>query len=147
MKKLFLLSAIIITFAVGFGCSSARPGEFSSSDRLTEKEQEDLINFARFFLTRGNKFATSDQKTYINFTKPEFTILYTGPKQGKATMSWKLKTKTIRAIASGKLLSDDMRWQVKVAKHSNIKITKNAPLNSQRPQFTRKDVEALKKIK
>jgi hypothetical protein len=62
-------------------------------------------------------------------------------------MSWKLKTKTIRAIASGKLLSDDMRWQVKVAKHSNIKITKNAPLNSQRPKFTRKDVEALKKIK
>ncbi|MCP3967728.1 MAG: hypothetical protein GY750_00200 [Lentisphaerae bacterium] len=137
MVVLFLLAG---TFCVP-GCSSSGNGD---SNKLTDKEKTDLVNFARYFLTKNDKFATQKQKAYILKNEPTMKIHYIAPKTGKAVMDWVLKDKTLRVICRGEFCTDKMQWKVAVYKSSKPKvISSGASYSPNKKKLTRDDFSDL----
>ncbi|QSH40903.1 hypothetical protein P0136_10800 [Lentisphaerota bacterium ZTH] len=109
------------------GClAAADSGDVSEYNQLSEKEKADLVNFARYFLTKNDKFATQEQKAYILKTPPEMKVHYIAPKTGKAVMDWNLEDKVIRVICRGEFCTDRMQWKVAIYKKGRVKINSDA---------------------
>lgn len=122
MSKMILsLAASVLILS---GCSSIGLG----SGKLSESEKLTIIDMARYTITRmkkNRKFATAAEADMINKTMPDVKVLYSGPRQGKMTMSWELNNKTINFVYSGEFLTDKAMWKMGISKHT-YKVSKKA---------------------
>ena len=95
------------------GCQS---GVISDGDKLTRDEYISLVNTCRVVLLNPKLNLTEEQKTFLREQAPTFAIDYTGYKQGKFTMSWRLPGKVIASISGdGKVLERSCRIRVAVS--------------------------------
>jgi len=133
MQKIVLLAATVVLFLSG--CASF------DSETLSESEQLTVIDMARFTITgmkKNKKFVTLTEAAYINKNMPEVKIKYTGPRQGKMTISWALessplKGKVVNFVYSGKLLTDSAMWRMGIVKYDKSKSkTKTNILNKKK---------------
>lgn len=109
---LFLVVSILILS----GCSSTG----LDSGKLSESEKLTIIDMARYTITgikKNQKFVNAADAEFIKKKMPEVKVLYNGPRQGKMTMSWALKSKTVNFVYSGKFLTDSAMWQMGIVKH------------------------------
>jgi len=133
MQK-FVVCLLSVVFLCG--CTSLGSGKLSESEKLT------IIDLARYTITQQNrKFVTFEEAAIINKEMPEVKIRYSGPREGKMTISWSIeektanmknkilnvkskignmKGKTVNFVYSGKFLTDSAMWQMGIAKHTYI---------------------------
>jgi len=150
-------SVVCLMLSVVFlcGCTSIGLG----SGKLSESEQLTVIDLARYTITRQNrKFVTAEEAAFINKEMPEVKIRYSGPREGKMTISWSIeektanmknkilnvkskigntKGKTVNFVYSGKFLTDSAMWRMGIVKQKYSKSK-----NTANPFRKRKKVEA-----
>ena len=115
MSKMILSLAASVLILCGCSSIGLDSGKLSESEKLT------IIDMARYTITRmkkNKKFATAAEANMINTTMPDVKVLYSGPRQGKMTMSWELKNKTINFVYSGEFLTDNAMWKMGISKHT-----------------------------
>ena len=120
MGKIVLSLVASILFLCGCTSINLDSGKLSESEKLT------IIDMARYTITKmkkNKKFASAAEADIINKTMPEVKVLYNGPRQGKMTMSWELKNKTINFVYSGEFLTDKAMWKMGISRHT-YKISK-----------------------
>ena len=108
-------------------CSCNTGENISNPNAISDKERVDMVSFARLALNRSNKILTDEDKASITKNEPEIKEYYTGYKTGRMAMSWELTNKKVTIIATGKLLSDSMGWQLAVTKKEAAWTTKKNP--------------------
>ena len=116
-------SVVCLMLSVVFlcGCTSIGLG----SGKLSESEQLTVIDLARYTITRQNsKFVTAEEAAFINKEMPEVKVRYSGPREGKMTISWAMKNKTVNFVYSGKFLTDSVMWRMGITRYDK-KISKN----------------------
>ncbi|MBU8902722.1 MAG: hypothetical protein KOO69_08280 [Victivallales bacterium] len=114
MGKIILSLATSVLFLCGCTSVNLDSGKLSESEKLT------IIDMARYTITKmkkNKKFASAAEADIISKTMPEVKVLYSGPRQGKMTMSWELKNKTINFVYSGEFLTDKAMWKMSISKH------------------------------
>ncbi len=86
-------SVLIVFFAALLvSCGVFSSGRISEDDRLTPEEKDLFINAARDYLLNSgirDKFSESE-KLYIKNKDPESSFSYTGHKEGKFRLSWRV---------------------------------------------------------
>ena len=85
-----------------------------------------MVNFARYALNESKKILTEEDRALITKNEPEIKEYYTGYKTGRMSMSWQLPSKKVTIIATGRLLSDTMNWQLSITKKEDTWTTKNS---------------------
>ena len=106
-------------------CSCSTGENISDPNAISDKEKVDMVNFARQALNQTNKILTDEDKASITKNEPEVKEHYTGYKTGRMAMSWELINKKVTIIATGRLLSSSMKWQLAVTKKEAAWTTKN----------------------
>ena len=97
-------------------CSCNTGENISDPNAITDKEKVDMVNFARQALNQSNKILTDEDKALITKNEPQVKEYYTSYKTGRMAMSWELTNKKVTIIATGRLLSSSMGWQLAVTK-------------------------------
>ena len=137
MQKIVLLATAVVLFLSG--CASF------DSETLSESEQLTVIDMARFTITgmeKNKKFVSLAEAAYINKNMPEVKIKYTGPRQGKMTISWTLESRTLKGklenrllkgkvvnfVYSGKFLTDSAMWRMGIVKYEENKSKKKTKM-------------------
>ena len=146
MRRLFGLFFVFLFSAAG--CKST-----SGFDELSDGEKEMLVENARVIFVKSGKsenlsfeeklkiaeskdknkkkpvarpFAM-EEKFIVKRTKPEMRFYYTGDKEGRATITWKLsRTKSVALIATGKLIEKDKMWNMSVVNSEDLIVTPDA---------------------
>lgn len=147
-----LFTVLLLGFLfVSFGCRSNSDGKF---EELSDGEKAMLIENARvIFLKYGkNQDMTLDErmkaaefnkdkknskpkthsfspgeKSIVKNTNPNVKIIYSGDKEGKADISWRLSDiKTVKLIAAGRLLEKDKVWVLNVVNSEELVVTPEA---------------------
>ena len=115
------------------GCATA-PYVVKEEDKLTEKEKYHLFDYSRHFIikTITEKEKPQEKPTFkkgkrhirklITSKDPDVRVRYTGPKQGKLSLSWILPGK-LQVIVSidGKLSltgSNQANWRLNVIRYN-----------------------------
>jgi hypothetical protein len=106
-------------------CSCSTGDNISDPNAISDKERVDMVNFARYSLNQTKKILTDEDKALITKNEPVIKEYYTGYKTGRMAMSWELPSKKVTIIATGRLLSDTMSWQLSITKREDTWTTKN----------------------
>ena len=107
-------------------CSCSTGDNISDPNSISDKERVDKVNFARYALNESKKILTEEDRALITKNEPEIKEYYTGYKTGRMSMSWQLPSKKVTIIATGRLLSDTMNWQLSITKKEDTWTTKNS---------------------
>jgi hypothetical protein len=112
------LSRFIIIFSlmIPFILCSCNTNSISDPNSISEKERVDMINFARYSLSKTKKVLTDSEKSQIMSKEPEVKEYYTSYKTGRMAMSWDFPEKKVTIVATGRLTSDSMGWELAVTK-------------------------------
>jgi hypothetical protein len=108
-------------------CSCNTTENISDENAISDKERVDMVNFARHSLNVSKKILTDEDKALIMKKEPEIKEYYASYKTGRMAMSWELTNKKVTIIATGRLLSDAMGWELAVTKKEDAWTTKNSP--------------------
>jgi len=120
MGKIVLLLVVSVLVFCGCNSISLDAGKLSESEKLT------IIDMARYTITgmrKNKKFVSSAEADIINKKMPDVKVLYSGPRQGKMTISWPLESKTVNFVYSGKFLTDSAMWRMGITRYDK-KISK-----------------------
>ncbi|MBN1864052.1 MAG: hypothetical protein JW808_04060 [Victivallales bacterium] len=87
-------------------------------DKLTEDEQQQVIERTRGFLNKTPSFRLSEEdKGFINTNMPKFHVDYTGRKYGHASLIWSISpTFSIRVVYSGDILEKNCLPRVTISR-------------------------------
>lgn len=116
---------IIISLMMPFILCSCSSNTISDANAISEKERIDMINFARHILGQNKKILTDSEKSQIVTKEPEVKEYYTSYKTGRMAMSWDFPEKKVTIIATGRLTSDSMGWELAVTKKESGWATKS----------------------
>ena len=154
MQKIVLLASLFVLFLSS--CASF------DSEKLSESEQLTVIDMARFTITgmeKNKKFVSMTEAAYINKNMPEVRIKYTGPRQGKMTISWTLeskaskgklgsrlsKGKVVNFVYSGEFLTDSAMWRMGIVKYEENKSKKKTSMLDKSKKIGAEDFKGLRK--
>ena len=137
----------VLLFAAA-GCRST-----SGFDELSDAEKKMLVENARVIFVKSGKSAdltleeklkmaeekdkkkkkpvthpfSMQEKFIVKKTKPVMRFYYTGDKEGKAMITWKLtNTKSVTLIAAGQLTEKDKMWAMSVVNSEDVVVTPDA---------------------
>ena len=118
MKKLislFLKSAMVSVLLLIAACNSTKN---SSDIKLTENEKKQVIEHARKFIyTVKLKNISKEDRFFVKNNKPKFNVVYSGNKQGLATIFWKIDDSTaLKITCDGDLLDKSVPTRLTVMK-------------------------------
>ena len=109
-------------------CSCGTSNNISDPNAISDQERVDMIYFAKYSLNQqSKKILTDEDKALITKNEPQVKEYYTSYKTGRMAMSWELPGKKVTLIATGRLLSDSMRWELALTKKEEAWTTKSAP--------------------
>ncbi|MCF7790868.1 MAG: hypothetical protein K9M56_02595 [Victivallales bacterium] len=118
MLRFYRYCLILLSFPLVFSaCSSV------SQKTLTDSEYRDLLKYARAIIQKmPNDKISQNEKQNIAGQLPEKKIFYTGYKEGKVILKWKLKGgKKVKYIAEGKIM--DFQSSFDGIKIYNVKVS------------------------
>ncbi len=119
------ISALLLPLIL---CSCSTSENISDPNAISDKERVDMINFARYALSQqSKKILTDEDKAFITKNEPQVKEYYTSYKTGRMAMSWELTNKKVTIIATGRLLSDSMGWELALTKKEECWTTKSSP--------------------
>ena len=131
---------IIFSLMIPFILCSCNTNSISDPNSISEKERIDMIIFARYSLGKTKKILTDSEKSQIMSKEPEVKEYYTSYKTGRMAMSWDLPEKKVTIVATGRLTSDSMGWELAVTKKESGWATKsNASVQSGKVDANPKD--------
>ena len=116
---------IIFSLMIPFILCSCNTNSVSDPNSISEKERIDMIIFARYSLSKTKKVLTDSEKSQIMSKEPEVKEYYTSYKTGRMAMSWDLPEKKVTIVATGRLTSDSMGWELAVTKKESGWATKS----------------------
>lgn len=125
MKLLNLTTLLTILISVIL-CSCNTSDNLSDPNAISDQEKAEMVNFARYSLNQTKKIITDEEKALIMQKAPDIKEYYTGYKTGRMSMSWELPNKRVNIVATGRLLSDTMGWELAVTKKEETWTTTNA---------------------
>ena len=116
LKKLFLPAILALLFIISTSCSTFRDPK---DRKLSKKEKKELIEFARGFLLNSKIKFSSRDRLIIDRVKPEIGIYYTGYKEGRVRLRWKISDKHYIIVnGKGEFLSESCYWTISVVNSS-----------------------------
>ncbi|OGV39416.1 MAG: hypothetical protein A2020_09320 [Lentisphaerae bacterium GWF2_45_14] len=154
MQNLYrLIFTVFLLAGAAAGCKSS-----SGFEELSDGEKAMLVENARTILIKSGKTVdlpfekkidlngrqksrekpgtrpfSFDEKNVVKRTNPELRFYYTGDKEGRAVVSWKLSsTRNVILVATGQLIEKEKIWTMSVVDSEDVVVTPEARRNLER---------------
>ncbi|MDD3119699.1 MAG: hypothetical protein PHQ27_11005 [Victivallales bacterium] len=126
------------------GCVSSDKFEPTESDKLTGKEMQIMIAYARSFLIGQNKTLkfTPEELQIIRDKEPRIRVFYDAYKSGSLSIGWEMPQKQASAIANGKFMTT-RDWKVSVVRKSKVTYFHKKDRNQKLKKLSPQDFEEL----
>lgn len=150
-----ILSGLLLAFL--FALAGCKSSSNSSFEELSDDEKSMLVENARVIFVKYGKTEgltldeklkqiealknkkdntakqslarsfSEEDKFIVKKTNPQLRFYYSGDKEGRATVSWKLpNSRTVIFVASGRLLEKEKIWTMSVVNSEDLVVTPDA---------------------
>lgn len=118
--KYFILSMALLALVTTFGC-----GSLIGSSELTPEEKQEIIAYARRFLTKSRiKLSPQDKATVIR-NKPKMQVHYRGYRQGTVIITWDIgELRSIIIKGEGHFFEKSCQWRISIINKESFQLDK-----------------------